>query len=393
MYDYLKDYGFSQNPFPITPDYKVTNWAGRDEVKTILRDVVTSVLATDTGLSEFVILLGTYGSGKTHALRYFHTMINDIEKDAFKSIAIYVPKVQVAPKISFLAIYFQIIQELGLDLIRELADQIRDKVKQAADDIGGTLSREEERTLREQDKDYFIKRVIEEIPKEDHPMIRFLLDFANGNAAVGKYLYEGKPVVQGTDFTQPINTDYMATKVISSLFRAMTLSIGDLEPIYNGVQLFIDEVEDVTEVTNAEQFAFWSAIRELVNRSPYRFALVLSFSADTALLEALIPIAVAERTSRQNIELQALEIDEAKEFLRSHLESFRPEGYESHQPYYPFAEEAVDYIFEQTVQLIPRKIFRKLRTVFERAVRREGLQPGDEIDAGLAEEIMVSMGL
>lgn len=389
----LEGYGLSQNPFPLTPDYRVTNWAGRDEIKTRMRDVVLSVLATDTGLSEFVVMLGTYGAGKTHALRYFSTIINEVEKDAFKSIAIYVPKVQVAPKISFLSIYFQIMQELGLDFIKELSEELKVKVKAAADELGGELPRSEEKALLEEDQNFFVKQVLNSIPKEDRPIVSLLISYADGDDKVGKYLYEGKPVIPNTDFTQQINTDYMATKVLSCLFRAMTISIGEQEPVYNAVQLFIDEVEDIIEAKSAEQLAFWQSIRELFNRLPYRFALILAFSADTALLEAIIPIPVAERTSRQNIELQALDAEEAKEFLKSHLGNFRPDDYTGTQPFHPFTEDAIDYIFEQTVVLIPRKIFRKLRTVFERAVRREGLQPGEEIDGSLAEDIMISMGL
>ena len=111
------------------------------------------------------------------------------------------------------------------------------------------------------------------------------------------------------------------------------------------------------------------------------------------LLEAVMPMAIAERTSRQNIELQALEVDEAKDFVKSQMANFRLEDFVPPQPFYPFSEDAIDYILEQIVILVPRKMFRALRMVLERAIRREGLQAGDEINAEMAEDIILSVGI
>ena len=389
----LSEYGFKENPFPLTPDYRVTNWAGREDTKRLLLDVVQSVLVTDTGLSEFVILLGTFGAGKTHSLRYLSTLINEIEPHVYNSKAIYVPKVQIAPKISFLSIYFQIIQELGNDFLKNLASGIKDKIKKAAKNIGEQYDREKERQLLESDPYFFINKAIESVPREDRPMIELLNALDNGDSSVEKFFLDGKTAITSSAFSQPINTDYMAIRVLAGLFRAMTIEINGQSTLFSGVHLFIDEVEELMEAKAAEQMSFWQAIRELVNRLPYNFALLLSFTADTALLEATMPEAIAERTSRQIIYFEALDIDEAKSFLSAHFESFRPEGYSPPQPFHPFNEEAVDFILEQTVVLVPRKIFRSLRTVLERAIKREGLEPGEEITASLAEEIFIAMGI
>ena len=72
---------------------------------------------------------------------------------------------------------------------------------------------------------------------------------------------------------------------------------------------------------------------------------------------------------------------------------FRLEDFVPPQPYYPFSEDAIDYILEQIVILVPRKMFRALRMVLERAIRREGLQAGSEINAVMAEDIILSVGI
>lgn len=388
----LNDYGLTENPFALLPSSRVTNWAGRKAIRAQLMDIVQSILTTDTGVSEFVILHGSYGAGKSHALRYFVTLINEEEAEKFKATAIYVPKVKLSEKISFVELYFQIIQQLGIGFLNKLADQIRERVKKAADLRGSSLSREEEKKLLQQDPSIFINQVLNSLDQDDRQIVQLLLLYADGNEKVGQYLTGGKPVITGSDFSQPITTDYMAARVLANLFKVMTLKIDAQEPVFNGVYLFLDEVEDLLEAKATEQATFWTAIREVVNRLPYNFALLMAFSADAALLEAVIPQGLLERLSRPNIEFPALEIDEAKEFIRSHLESFRPKKYKLLQPYAPFTEDAIDFILEQIVILIPRKIFRELRIVLERAIKREGLKPGEEIDAAMAEQILLGIG-
>jgi hypothetical protein len=273
--------------------------------------------------------------------------------------------------------------------LKRLAGQVKERLEKAADEEGGKLDREEEKKLQQANPNHFVEVVLRSLDKEDQQIVQLLRMYADGNDRVGQYLTEGKPTITGSDFSQQINSDYMAARVLSSIFRAMTVKIGDQKPIYDGVQLFLDEVEDLLEAKAAEQSSFFTALREVINRLPYNFALLIAFSADAALLEAVIPLSIQERLSRNNIELPALEVDEAKEFIRSHLLSFRPDGFTAPQDYYPFTEDAIDYILESIVVLIPRKIFRDLRIVLERAIKREGLAPGAEIDADMAEGIVL----
>jgi len=388
----LETFGLTQNPFPLMPSSRVTHWAGRKDIRAQLLDIIQSVLITDTGVSEFVFLHGNYGAGKSHALRYLATIINDTEAAKYNAKAIYVPKVKLSEKVSFLELYLQIIQQLGSDFLKNLANDINQRLEKAADEEGAKLPREEEKRLIQSNPEYFIKTVLDSLDKEDRQIVELLRIYAKGNDKVGSYLTGGKTVIEGSDFTQQINSDYMAARVLASIFRAMTLVIGAQDAVYNGVHLFLDEVEDLLEAKSTEQLAFFSAIREVINRLPYNFALLIAFSAEAALLEAVIPYPIQERKSRENVEFPALEIDEAKDFIRSHLSSFRPDSFSPPQDYYPFSEDAIDYILEQVVILIPRKIFRELRIVLERAIKREGLEPGNEINAELAELILSGFG-
>ena len=380
----LNGYGLREHPFSLWPSDKVTNWAGMENVRVKLEDVAKSVLTSDSGLSEFVIIHGSYGAGKTHALKYMTTMINEVERSIYNSHAIYVPKIKLGPKISFLEIYKQIMQTLGDSFIRELASKIKSSVDKEVLERGSSSQGVNIENMKSE--------VIEELPPNTRPMVKLLMEIQNGEDSALRFLTDGKSTAPKAGYSQPINNDYQAVEVLSDLFRTMTGQIGPSSSIYNGVHLFIDEVEDILEAKSAEQLDFWSSLRELVNRLPANFALILAFSADAALLEAMMPMGVAERTTRPNIELQALEIDEAKKFVAKQLADFRPEGYSPPQQYYPFTEESVSYLLEQTVILVPRKIFRGLRQVLDRMIKREGLQPSQEITVDMTADIMAQIG-
>ena len=390
----LEKFGLAQNPFPLVPGANVTNWAGMDEIREKLEDIVHSVLTTDTGLSEFVIVFGSYGAGKTHALKYLTTLINDTQQVEYRARAIYMPKVRVSQRVSFRDLYFHIVQQLGADYFRVLAAEVQKRISDAADSLADPFGFKEAKAFTDVDPQYFEKQVLSTLPSEDQPMVRLLLDLARGHEQqVLRFLFEGKPTVQGSAFSQEISSDFVAAQVLSAIFRTMTLPIAGTEPIQRGVHLFIDEVEEALEAKATDVMDLWFALRELINRLPYNFALLLAFTAEAALLEAVMPLAIVERTSRQTLELPSLTIDQAKQFISNQLASFRVPGFVAPQPYYPFTEDAVEYVLEQTVLLVPRKIFRALRTVLERALRRENLQPGEEIDSQMAEEIILATGL
>ena len=383
----LIQYGFKEHPFPLLPGSRVTNWAGMQDVRLKLQDVAKSILRSDSGLSEFVILHGTYGSGKTHALKYMTTIINEIEEDTYRAKAIYVPKIKLGSKVSFQEIYKHVMQTLGEDFLKNLANNIRSSVDQAVIDRGSTGGSNGIANVTAE--------VLEELPHGMQSMVKLLMEIQSNANNILQFLMRGNhnPTISKSGYTQPISNDYMAIQILSDLFSTMTQPIGSREPSYDGVHLFIDEVEDILEAKSAEQLDFWASLRELVNRLPENFALLLSFSADAALLEVMMPMGIMERTTRPNIELQALEIDEAKDFIAKQLADFRPDEYDPPQPYHPFTEEAIDYLLEQIVVLVPRRIFRGLRQIFDRSIKREGLQPGEEIDIDMMVNLVEQTGI
>ncbi|KVD44561.1 hypothetical protein WS61_15940 [Burkholderia sp. ABCPW 11] len=137
-----------------------------------------------------------------------------------------------------------------------------------------------------------------------------------------------------------------------------------------------------------ESVQLLQSFRELINQLPNYFCMIWGFSADAALIEAVLPSPILQRLTRKYIELPAMQPEEAKEFVREQLVGFRREGFDSPSDYYPFSEDAIDAALERIIDMTPRNIFKVLRAILERAIRRYDLLPPNVIDAELASKIL-----
>ena len=391
MFD-LRQYGLARNPFSTVPT-DVDHWSGRDRERELLLDVYQSVLYGNSELSEFMIIVGEYGSGKTHALEYFRQLVNE-QDNSMRAKAVLVPKVKLGPKVSWLEVYRHVVkQHLGSEFFRDLAARFASTVEECENELAKDVDKATYKMLIDGDRDYFSRQVIDRLSADDRPYAKLLMMAAIGDEGALTFLTEGLKGPIDIGLPREVKNDYHAVQVLGGIFRIMTLSIEDRPPIYRGVHFAIDEVEELLEGKTSEQQEFWYGTRELINRVPRGMAFVLAFSTDAVLLEAMISGAVLDRATRQNVELEAFSPDAAKDFVMRQLEYYRPEGYAAPQPFHPFTAGAVEYVLEQTVPLVPRRIFLRLRQVLEKGIRREGLAGGEEIDRGLVEEMMFRMGI
>lgn len=114
------------NPFKALPDAEVKTWAGLQETKRVLGEIISSVRPDDLGSSEFIVLYGDWGAGKSHALRYFTHDINKRE-----GLAIYISDVGSAPDIRFDAIYPGIIEKVQREIDNDkMANKLANKAYQ-----------------------------------------------------------------------------------------------------------------------------------------------------------------------------------------------------------------------------------------------------------------------
>ena len=387
----LRAYGLKANPFPLQPGSTVTTWAGRPDERELLFDIVRTPLANDIGTSEFAVIHGDYGAGKSHSMRFFASLINNDTSDQFSSIAIYVPTIKMDQRTTSLRLYREVMQIVGDTRVRTLASTILSSFVRATDDFKKKLTKEQ--LLADEGSDQNVREsVLHSIDQADVPMVQLMLSIAQGDDDALAYLRGSGKAMPALGFAQPVNSDFAASKTLGGFLRVLTLSIEGQEPACLATYLFLDEVESIMEDRPTDLQQFFQGIRNLVNELPYHFCLLMSFSADTALMEAIIPQAVLQRMTRPYIELSTLEPDDAKDFIAELLRDHRPESFSCTNKFHPFTEESVELVLERIAQITPRQLFRMLNTILIRSIQREGLVGGQEISTGMAEDILAAGG-
>lgn len=388
----LESYGLSSDPFPLHPTSSVTTWAGRVRERETLLDIVRTPLSTDIGTSEFTVIHGDYGAGKSHALRYLDFMVNEGRKDEFRSLAIYVPTIKMDSKTTFLRLYKEIVQIVDETRLIALAKKVQVSFNVAKNEIRESLV-SPGGVAEAIDDQYVDEKVLSTINDSDVPMLKLVLNIAEGNEQGLSYLRGTAQPPTGLGLTGRVDSDFAAAKTLGGLFRVLTLSINGQPPASLATYLFLDEVETILDDRQTELQQFFQGVRNLVNELPYNFCLLMSFTADTALIEAVIPQSVLQRMTRARyVEFPTLTPDDAREFVKELFKQYRPEGFHKDNPFHPFSVESIELALERVIQMTPRQLFRVLNGILMRSIQRHDLQGGDEISADMADEILAVGG-
>jgi energy-coupling factor transporter ATP-binding protein EcfA2 len=381
----LEAYHLREDPFPIVPDGPVDNWAGREELQEDLVDLVKGVRARDIGVTEFVILYGELGAGKSHALRYLKTMIERESRKpdgAFNSLALYVERPRVATKLNFLELHRYIIRLMGREKVHGYCQSVKALLNETTRALAAEKGMGDVRDLSS-----FEHAAVEKFRTNDQAMVRLLSRGSDDVKKIYDFLV-GDDRCDGTEYEGKVDSDFMAAKILSDFFRVLTADLVPGKRILESVYLFVDEGEMLVEAKATESELVFNGLRELINGIPYRFGLIISFSAATALIEAIMPNHLLKRLTRQYIEVPMLTDEQAVDFLRAQINHFRPPGSVMDGTFYPFSEPAIEYIVQNRNTLTPRNLFIDCKRVLERAIRRHELQPGEEITRDMAEKIL-----
>lgn len=375
----FQDFDLRQDPFPITPEGSVHNWAGDQELREDLVDLVKGVRANDIGVTEFAILYGEYGAGKSHSLRYLKTLINE-NVEEFGSLVIYLDRPRVASKFNFESLAKYIFVEIGRERISKYSEQIANIMKSIA------KSRADKQGMGHlQNLETFYEEAYSSLPENDRAMVKFLARGAQPDSSIFEFLTGS---TKAAEYESKVDSDFLAAKVLGDFLRVVTSDFPDGTRVLNSTYLFIDESEMLLEARASESEALFTGFRELLNALPYRFCFLMSATAQTALIEAVMSTHLLKRMTRDFIEIPMLSDELAHAFILAQMDFYRTEDSMHKGTFYPFASDTIDLIIENEVSLTPRNLFVQCKRVFERATRRHGVEPGDEISKELAAKIL-----
>src|SRR5260370_29796069 len=130
-----------KNPFTLAPEANTDIWADYEDVRKALLDVITSCRNDQVGLSEFVVLHGEIGTGKSHALRYLQNYITIGKKQEFRSACVYLESTKLAKKTDFMAIYRRVMEALRNHVL-ETATRLDSAFEEKAKAFGLTPAQE-----------------------------------------------------------------------------------------------------------------------------------------------------------------------------------------------------------------------------------------------------------
>lgn len=348
--EYYSKSNLKDNPFRSTPNFsadpRASIWVGYEKQKKQMEKYLKRSLADQVGNANFLMLYGTYGTGKSHALLWSQNRILHDEKEAFNSVCYFIPTLrQDKGKFTFAGAYLN-------DIVAK-SDLIAD-------------AHEFQNFLVECVSAYKIANGITE-PDPDPIIEKLIVAPELNNFAKGIYLQGQNPQELQKFLAPKAPTDYqtmvMFTRLVNLFIHEMRISETEIRRFKKGVYLFIDELDDLDRASPREVREVNDILRHIYDNCPNCFCMVIALSAEISQLPALFFDYTLSRIHRQ-IELVVLDKDDTVSFVREILNSNRadPEG---EGDYFPFEETAIETIASQLTEITPRKIITTMQQVIE----------------------------
>ena len=343
MTDFNATYKLKSNPFRLTPAINPDElvWAGFKEIKDKFEKRIERSIRIPN--STLVLNWGEYGSGKTHAARFFNKkdLLQVIADKAGKAIPystiISLPK----GKEPIYSIYISIIDKLNIEDVRNTFSDIVGNVNTYIDSIGSNLH---------------VQSVLKAIFNSDIPyldMKKYL--YGNMNATELKSL-------NAFGILRSLKDDTDFSSILAGFFSCLTYN----KQKYSCVILWIDEFEDIAALNNTNIDKTNNFIREILDNVPNNLLLFLNLTQSALIsVEDLGQYMYESVKSRikERISFDLPNANEFKVYLRELIEIFR-EGTDTN-PYFPFDENVIDDLIRELGNVSLRQFNESLSMLLE----------------------------
>ena len=317
-------------------------WAGFPKLKAQFEKRIKRSIRIPN--SSLVLNWGEYGSGKTHAARFFSkkSVLEKIAGDGS------IPYSMVLPlpkgKEPVIAIFTAVIDKLQFKLIREQFDKSDIDIAQVVEAIT-------ENTL--------IQSVLKAIFNSDDNDLDLLRKYLYGNVTKSELSGLNK---YGILRQLSSDTDY--TKLLAGLFTCLTYK----KQVYSSIIIWLDEFEDLAILSSSNIDKTNNFLREVIDNTPDNLLIFLNLTQSSLFgVEDLGQYVYESVRSRikERISFDLPSNDEFKEYIKSLLAYFRIEG--EHQGFFPFEEETIDEVLRVQTNASLRKVNEDLSLLLELA--------------------------
>lgn len=319
-------------------DPRVKIWVGYDRQRLQLEKILDRVRADQVGLTNFVLLYGHFGTGKSHAVLWAKNRVKETSAGA----AYFVPTLKKDKgKLSFAAAFEEDLVVRG-NLLRDLmafrtffetpifqAKQGQQMTTEAAIDI----------LIKSREHAEFVKGLMK-CQTED---------------AIKSYLLPAKLL------------DYQAAMLFAKIVNLFVQKFevpGAEARFKQAVYLFIDELDDLRRQPPKETLETNDILRHLYDACPNSFGLVCALTAEVTTLTNMFTDYVLSRVTRQ-VHFDLLDREAAIDFVKKILEKNRPDGVTAPSDFFPFDEDAVNAVMSQLREITPRKVVNTMQQVME----------------------------
>ena len=322
-------YALKSNPFPYVgvPDENLPLYIERKrEIKTV-EEVIRASL---NGTSSHIILIGSYGNGKTHTMKYIKKQL-DLQLE--NTLAIYLP----TPGERILNLYSSFMFEFGFDRLEKLVWQF---LEFATGEHNLRKKVNDGEVLLPEILEVGKRRLQNEVKYTDFATAFLKLTLEECKFVAWKYLC-GEPIPfdhrRALDVVMAIDNDDKALRAFMSFKRILSLLENKL------ICILIDEFESIEYINVLLKQKILNSIRHMIDLNPQGLCLIIGCAPDVWVDIIKEYHAFSERIFRQ-ITLKALNKEDLEKFIISYLDYFRVEGSNPPEDIYPFTEDAIDEI-------------------------------------------------
>lgn len=332
------------NPFRLTPsiDSKEIIWAGFPTIKEKIKTRIKRSINIPN--SSLILNWGEYGSGKTHASRYFNKL--DVLKELAGintipfSINLSFPKSKEPVK----ELYTQIIDRIDfVELRRRINDKLDNPIAIAHIVTSNTLIRQ---------------------------ILCLLFNNDINLMEMQEYLYGGSNrKLSSKGITRRLLTDNDYIDLISGLFSLLTYE----KRVYSVIILWIDEFEDISILNTSNISNINNFVRSLIDKASNNLLLFLNLTQSAMMdvedLGEYLQEAVKSRI-KERIEFNMPNSFELKEYLEDLLNNslYRDEKCNGDQRFFPFNEDIIDQVIKDLGNTSLRRYNEAFSLLLENAI-------------------------
>lgn len=340
------------NPFrsnaTFDDDPRLSIWAGYEKERGLLERFLARSRAEQVGNTNFLLLYGDFGTGKSHALLWAARWLRNYSPD-LKSAAYLIPTLK---------------KDRGrLTFAGAFKDDLLAKTTLADDVIAY------QQFLMRCIIQYIHEHALGADANNEEVIEKLLPSVELYNFAKKLYACKGKPEILALLAPKDLS-DYQAmtafTRIVNLFVHEMRFK-NETMRFRQSVHLLIDEVDVLRAAPSKEVLDVNDLLRHIYDGCPNCFGLVVAMSVVQEVVPMILTEYVLGRVNRQ-IEFAVLDKSAAASFAIKIMDEWRVDAtLEDQTGAFPFTPEAIDGLVGQISFRTPRKVVNSMQQAIEEA--------------------------